>query len=147
MIERLFACPERRGVAIRRVVEVQPTFILEEHLRRLMPPDAQPMKDPGMIFNPRVRTLLVDSVGAIFKGPLDFEGMPDVHVVFWDKILVGRETMCRSIAQEFIEDASSRGVFTAIPKQSRATLAFAKRVGFKTVRESESLELLTLTVR
>lgn len=147
MIDSLFVCDERRGTRVRRVKEVTPSEAIEEWLRKMMPQDALPMKDPGMIFNPRVRTLLVDSVGALFKGPLDYEGLPDVHVVFWDKVLVGRELMCRSIAHRFSEDAGSRGVFTAIPKQSRATIAFARRVGFKTARESENIELLTLTLR
>ena len=147
MIEGLYVCDERRGTRLRRVKEVEPSQPVEEWLRKMMPKDALPMKDPGMIFNPKVRTLLVDSVGAIVQGPLDYEGMPDVHVVFWDLVLVGREAMCRSIAKRFIEDAGSYGVFTAIPRTSRATLAFAKRVGFKSVHESDHIELLTLTVR
>lgn len=126
------------------MVEVEPTLELEDYLRRRLPAHQTPIKDPTLIWSEGVRTFLVDSVGMMMKGPFAFDGLPDVHVGFWDKVLVGREAMARSLAARIASEAGVPGVFTAMPRGSRATLAFAKRVGFKQVQENNQIVVLTL---
>jgi hypothetical protein len=111
---------------------------------KLAPPIPSPLKDVRRIFSEGTRIFLVGDVGVLIKGALELEGMPDVHVGFWDRILAGREEMCYTVAAMVARDARVKGVWTAIPKASRATLAFAKRVGFKTTRETSDTELLVL---
>jgi hypothetical protein len=139
-----YLCPERRGPVIREVRETEPTFELEIYLRTKLKPVPGPLKDYVMIYDPMSRVFLVDDVGVLIKGPLDYEGLPDVHVGFWDRILAGREQMCYSVAEVVAADAGAPGVFTAIPKDSRATLAFAKRTGFQEICETPTVVVLTL---
>lgn len=147
MIDGMIGCPERRGIRIRRVMEVLPSKAIEEFLVHMIPPAVTPIKDPKRLYEPGVRVLLVDSVGVIIQGPFRVRGMPDVHVCFWDKILFGREKLCRSIAQRLADQADAPGVFTAIPESSRAILAFAKRVGFDVVDTCEGIVNLVLITR
>ena len=144
MLDLLFVCPERRGTRIRRVVEVEASIELEYYLRRKLPANHSPFKDVSTIWSDGVRVFLVDGVGMMMKGPFDYEGLPDAHIAFWDKVLVGREAMARSMAAKIAEGAGSKGVFTAMPKESRATLAFAKRIGFDIIRETDQVFVLTL---
>lgn len=78
-----------------------------------------------------VRIFLVDRVGILIQGPTRWEGLPDVHIIFWDKVLRGREEMCARMARLGAREAGVPGVWTAIPQSARATLAFARRVGFE----------------
>lgn len=133
-----FKCSERRGLYIRVVKEVQPTAQVIWDLMVKLSPISSPVKDLRMLQDPRVRILLVDEVGVLIKGPLtNYKGWPDVHIGFWDKILVGREEMCYIVGQRLAADAHANGLWTAIPKSARTTIAFAKRVGFTVVRESD----------
>lgn len=146
MIDGLINCPERRGARIRRVMEVLPSDPIEEYLVERIPPEASPMKDPIWLYKDGVRVLLVDSVGVIIQGPFRYNGMPDVHVCFWDKILVGREKLCISIARRLADEAQAQGVFTAIPEESRVILAFARRLGFKEFgRTNDAINLSLIT--
>lgn len=130
-----YRCPERRGLVGRTVTEVEPTLKLEEYLVANFG-HVVPFGKLERIYDARSRVFLVDDVGAMFKGPLEFDGLPEVHIAFWDRVLVGREEMCYDVARIVAEDDGALGVWTAIPKDSRATLAFAKRVGFEVVREA-----------
>jgi hypothetical protein len=140
----LFTCEERRGTRIRRVEEVRPSIELEEYLRHRLPRDRSPIKNLEMIWSVGVRIFLVDDIGVMLKGPLEYIGLPDVHIAFWDKILNGREAMCRSMAQKIAEESHARGVFTAISKTGRATIAFARRVGFRISHTGETSLVLTM---
>lgn len=144
MYSGLFVCEERRGTRIRKVAEVQATFQLELYLQERLPKVRSPIKDLGMIWSRGARMFLVDDVGLLFKGVLDFNGLPDVHVVFWDKIMRGRETMCRSVAQMVAEDAGAGGVFTLMPADARVVRAFAKRVGFEQVTEGRGVVVMMM---
>lgn len=142
-----FLCYERYGPVLRGVTEVSPSPMVEAYLRSKLLPYATPIKDLSHIYSKGARIFLVDDVGMMMKGTIDYNGMPDVHVGFWDKILRGRESMAREVALMVAEDAGSRGVWTAIPAEARATLAFAKRVGFETNKEINQLVLLSLITR
>jgi len=144
VIDQVFVCPERRGTRTRRVTEVKPSFEIEDYLAKRVPLGFSPMKNLSMIWSHGVRVFLVDDVGVMFKGPLEYEGLPDVHVVFWDRVLVGREAMCRHVAQQVAAVAATRGVCTAMPVEARAVLAFAKRIGFQEVYRGNSIVMLTL---
>lgn len=141
-----FICRERRGTAYRTVREVTATREVVWHLMEKLDPLTAPSKDLRLLDDPRIRILLIDDVGVIIQGPLlSWRGWPDVHIGFWDKILVGREEMCYVVGSILAEDAKVDGLWTAIPKEARATLAFAKRVGFEVTHESAGaygLELL-----
>lgn len=143
-LEMRFICEERRGTVIRQVKEVPGCEAVEWYLKHHMPAQNSPLKEVDMIYDPLARTFLVDRVGAMFKGVLDYEGLPDVHVVFWDKILWGREQLCRAVARRVASEDGAPGVCTAMPLTSRITLAFAKRIGFKVVYEGSSIVMLTL---
>lgn len=107
------------------------------------------MKDIAHIYSPGARLFLVDDVGLMLKGCFQSGGLYDVHIGFWDLVLRGRELMCRAMARRVAEDAGARGVWTAIPIEARATLAFAKRVGFieqSQSSQSGSVSVLTLLV-
>lgn len=127
----MFGCNERRGDKLRRVQEVIPSEPLIGYLRRELEDTPAALEGIERLLIPGARVFLVDTVGAIFVGTQYINGMPDMHVAFWDKVLNGREHMCRNMAKMIAYDARSAGVWTAIPRESRATLAFAQRVGFK----------------
>lgn len=148
MFERMFACHERRGSVMRRVVEVEPSALVEKYLSDRLPQKANqsPIKDLSHIYSRGARTFLVDDVGVMLKGIVNYSGMCDVHIGFWDCILNGRESMCRDMAAEVAEAAGLPGVWTAIPLSARATLAFAKRVGFVEQGQSDSVSILTLLI-
>lgn len=74
----------------------------------------------------------VDDVGLVAVGPMRTDFMADVHITFWDKRLRGREDLCRRVAEWVIAGFGLQSVFTAIPVSAKATIAFAKRVGFHT---------------
>lgn len=118
------ACQEKHGLRLRRVSEVAGTRAVHSYLTA----QAFGLEDQASKCR---RIFLVDDVGVIFQGPLSWRGNPDVHVMFWDKVLRGREDLARVMAIEIATQAGARGVFTAIPKSGRATIAFAQRVGFK----------------
>lgn len=142
--ERLYYCGPPDD-AIRKVTEVQPSMELEAYLRSELPPDDNtPIKDIGMIWHEDVRIWLVDSVGLLLKGFLEHEGLIDVHVAFWDKRLRGREAMCRAMAQNAARESGYHGVWTAIPMKARATIAFAKRIGFRQERVTNGIVIFTL---
>jgi hypothetical protein len=79
------------------------------------------------------RLYQVDDVGLMGVGPTLYRGMPDVHITFWDKRLRGREGLCRAVAYMVMGELEVPGLYTPIPATARATLAFAKRVGFRVV--------------
>lgn len=144
MLELDYLCNEKRGPVIRKVLEVEASLMVEEYLRIHLPPQQTPLKDVTFIYSKGARVFLVDDVGVMLKGTIEYNGMPDVHVGFWDKILRGREAMAREVALIVAEDAGAHGVWTAVPETSHATLAFAKRVGFKEHQSTAGVVLLTL---
>lgn len=147
MYEGDHICVERRGIAVRRVKEVEPSPLIESYLRlRLPPAPDSPMKDPSLIYARGSRTFLVDDVGMLHKGVLELDGYQDVHIAFWDRILVGRERLCRSMAELVASEAGRAGVWTAIPDDARATVAFAKRVGFVEYSKAETIVVLVCLV-
>ena len=75
--------------------------------------------------------LLVDNVGLLAFGTTIIEGHIDVHVTFWDRILRGREQLAREAIDWAMTSSGALGVYTGIPSSSKATIAFAKRVGFQ----------------
>lgn len=131
-----FKCPERRGLIRREVREVEPSKYLEAYLADHLADIPTPVKDLRRLYQPDTRIILVDEVGVLIKGNLLYNGMPDVHVGFWDRVLAGREEMCYTVAEAMADDAGSPGVWTAIPESARATLAFARRVGFQPFRQA-----------
>lgn len=72
----------------------------------------------------------VDDVGVIYAAPLGRTGA-HVHITFWDKRLRGREQLCRELAARVVSACGYDTLWTAIPRASKAVLAFAKRIGFR----------------
>ena len=71
----------------------------------------------------------VDDVGIIAVLPVGPHAA-HVHITFWDKRLRGREGLCRSFARYILASLGLDTLWTGLPGSARATLAFAKRVGF-----------------
>lgn len=72
----------------------------------------------------------VDDVGLIFA-VFDRPSRASVHIVFWDRRLRGREVLCRGLADYIIHKWELDYLCTTIPRTSRPTLAFARRIGFE----------------
>jgi hypothetical protein len=102
--------------------------IIDLH-RRLAKPEP-PLEEIASFCQPQRTTWLVDDVGLVFADR-DLPWRASVHIVFWDGRLRGRETLCRGLADYAIHRWDLSYICTNIPKTSRATLAFAKRVGFE----------------
>jgi len=146
MPDRVFACQERDGLYIRHVNEVEPSDALRKYLEERLPPAASPIKNLDHIYSKGMRIFLVDDVGVLIKGVIEYDDMVDVHVGFWDKRLRGREAMCRTVAVQLAREESYRGVWTALPHEARATIAFAKRVGFLEIRKTRSVVVMAMLV-
>lgn len=95
-----------------------------------------PWQTLGLLYEPNRIYWVVDDVGLIFA-IFDTDHSANVHITFWDRRLRGREGLCRALAQLVLDRPGMCYLHTAIPKTSRATLAFAKRVGFEQVMEDE----------
>lgn len=133
------SCPERRGTrerTVRRVdLAVHDVLFIQNKLRglpsmfSLVPmTDAKPIWraiDAGWDF------LAVDDVGLLGIGRTYHNALIDVHISFWDQVLRGREQLCRQAAEYARQLREAEGVYTAIPVSAKATIAFAKRVGFE----------------
>lgn len=135
MFELAVLCVEKHGTHSRIVTEVGHSRAVHSYVVSFAP------ELKGQVEKFR-RIFLVDDVGVLAQGPLMMHGFPDVHIHFWDKILRGRESMCLLMLEVVATDAGARGVFTAIPKASRVTLAFAKRLGFEQVLEDDRAVVL-----
>jgi hypothetical protein len=136
MTEMLFSCPEPGGVRIRRVRpmrqdpdELATVLRKVQEVRNLFG-EMDCFKAIDNLSDPTKVYLLVDSVGILCVAPDGFGGA-HVHITFWDRRLRGREGLCRGVAREIMSAMNLAHLWTAIPRASRAVLAFAKRVGFK----------------
>lgn len=72
----------------------------------------------------------VDDVGILAVLPVGPHAA-HVHITFWDKRLRGREELCRRFGLHVMETYGFDTIWTGMPASARATLAFAKRVGFR----------------
>lgn len=96
----------------------------------------------GIFIDQRNTFFEVDDVGIIAVLPFGGDIMGcHVHITFWDRILRGREGLCRTLA-EWVTELRREPLFTAIPDQDRVVLAFAKRVGFTVWREADNVVTL-----
>lgn len=95
------------------------------------------------LLNPAHHFWLVDDVGLLCVASYE-PGMGHAHITFWDCILRGREELVRSMARQSMRDMKLSLLYTAIPAASRATLAFAKRIGFKISSIVDGNVLLTM---
>lgn len=146
MLDEFYPCFERRGAFARRVLEVEPNESIARLIAVRLPEGCRPVERVENLLLPGTRVFLVDAVGVLIGGVQYLDGKPDVHVGFWDKVLFGREAMCRAVAAIVAHDDDCDGVWTAVPDTSRATLAFAKRVGFterSTIGRNVVLTLVT----
>lgn len=89
---------------------------------------------------------LIDDVGTVVIRPCrGYDG--EAHVTFWDRRMRGREALCRQIGQDFLlqRGLSICSLFTAVPVDRRAVIAFSKRVGFQTVAVANGVEAMEYT--
>lgn len=83
-----------------------------------------------MLLDPKNKFFEVDNVGLIAVLTTDgWTNLAHVHITFWDQRLRGREGLCRSLA-EWVTRFTDKVLFTQIPEDRRALVAFATRVGF-----------------
>lgn len=133
-IQASILCQEKRaGLVLRLVQEVEPSEAIAFYLRSSvegLKMTSRPFMDEKALLRRGTRIFLVDNVGALIVGVSFRNHMPDVHIVFWDKVLRGREDLCRVMAALVADQLAVAGVWTAIPEIARATLAFADRIGF-----------------
>ena len=116
--------------------------ILDLH-RALKAPEP-PLETVAVYRQPERISWLVDDVGLIFA-VFDRLTRASVHICFWDRRLRGREVLCRGLADWLIHKFRLDYLCTAIPRTSRATLAFAERIGFERVTEIDGIVHLVYT--
>jgi hypothetical protein len=148
-------CRERRGNRLRTVVPMAkneviydwlyekiakiPNFVLDQ------PGDVTREDMDWWLSQPEVEAFLVDDVGIVVVMHNFIARTAHVHITFWDRILVGREELCRELSRRVFAWYTLLNMYTVIPESSRAVMAFAHRVGFRTVmKKGESLVLVLL---
>ena len=137
----LFKCQERRGLFLREVIETHWSRKLQSYLEYRLAGLPEIVQNLTLVQHPDSRIFLVDDVGFLLKGPLWYLDMPDVHCVFWDRVLRGRESMCRDMCK-LVSDKG--GVWTASPVGSRIALEFARRIGFRATEFRQEVVVLTM---
>jgi hypothetical protein len=147
----LVSCFEPDGEKLRRVHPMMRSP--EEIAMILRATDGVPSMFSGQgcfhsmdeLFDEEKIFLLVDKVGLICFVP-DLDNGAHVHITFWDKRLRGRELLCKAVAREMMLLRRFDKLWTIIPRTSRPTLAFTKRLGFKEVEfPRKDLAFLQLT--
>lgn len=86
----------------------------------------------------------VDNVGLIAVLHMEGYQLLHVHVTFWDGRLRGREGLCRALSI-FVENMTEKFLFTQIPAEYRALIAFAKRVGYVAQHDVGSSRTMVFT--
>lgn len=95
------------------------------------------------LYNPNRLFWLVDDVGIVCLGVDEqYAGTGHPHFTFWDKRLRGREEMCRWLCGWGMDAFGLEMLWTIVPRERRATLAFAKRVGLVPFKEDDNLVAL-----
>lgn len=83
------------------------------------------------LLNPQNKFFQVDDVGLLAVIPsFEWPELLHVHITFWDGRLRGREGLCKSLAA-MVSQLTGKFLFTQIPEDRQALLAFAYRVGFQ----------------
>lgn len=116
---------------------VTETYLKQLHLHKELGKPLPPWQTLGFFYEPNRIYWLVDDVGLIFA-VFDTEHSANVHITFWDRRLRGREGLCRGLARMVLDRPGMCYLHTAIPEGSRATLAFAKRIGFEPILKDEA---------
>lgn len=132
-------CKERSGEIIRRARYLRDHLddaVYVYHRLRGLPSmfSATPLESLQPIrkaFEQGWQILAIDDVGLVAVGTDMVEEYIDVHITFWDRVLRGREDLARVAIGWALDVTEAQGVYTAIPSSSKATIAFAKRVGFE----------------
>lgn len=117
-------------------VKVTEVFLRQLLLHKELGKPLPPWQTLGLFYEANRLYWLVDDVGLIFA-IFDSDHSAGVHITFWDRRLRGREYLCRSLAELVLERPGMCYLHTSIPETSRATLAFAKRIGFEPVMTGE----------
>lgn len=106
-------------------------------------PNFLPKTNPyTALLDPRNLFFEVDNVGLIAALSMpDFPKLFHVHITFWDGRLRGREELCRTVGT-WITLLTDRMLFTQIPIDRKALLAFALRVGFVPSADTGSVRTL-----
>lgn len=131
MFEHL--CKEKDGAVWRGVRLVQPSIDWANSMIEKMHdvPNFLSKSNPYTeLFDHRNLFFQVDEVGliAVINLP-QYDRLRHVHVTFWDGRLRGREGLCKTLAT-WVVNLSNVILFTQIPEDRKALLAFAERVGF-----------------
>lgn len=143
-------CKERGGPVVREVVRIwEPN-----ELRRLIP---SMLKVPSFLQGmsvPEIDSLItardaavyrVDDVGVLAVLEIEEGLAAHAHITFWDGRMRGREGLCRTLARCTMRFYSLKALFTAVPCESAAVIAFARRVGFKMLGSANGVTLLQLS--
>ncbi len=146
MFEHL--CKEKTGHVWRAVWVVRPSVqwamgVVEElqKVENFLPKD-NPFE---MLLNPANKFFQVDSVGMIAVVPApDWPQLLHVHITFWDGRLRGREGLCRSLAS-WVCSFTGKVLYTQVPEDRKALLAFARRAGFQSEAKVGSSDILIFT--
>jgi len=139
-------CEERTGRILRTVLEMEkdealiwwifdrirgiPNFITHD-------PSKFTFESMLWCFLPTIKLYLIDDVGTALLQKHS-KTVADIHITFWDKVLRGREQLCIAALRQITGEEHLSSLSTSIPLTSRATLAFAKRLGFKSISQPDS---------
>lgn len=139
-------CVEKKATVWRHIyfMPLTPAKIMEVvDLMQLVPNFLSEIENPYQIFlDPENTFLLIDDVGLVAIMPLA-EHL-HCHITFWDSRLRGREGLCRKLAM-FVTGLTKKELITAVPKDRRVLLAFAKRAGFTETFHNEESVFLRFT--
>lgn len=129
-------CPEKGGVVRRTVVDMPRDLRLWLEVTKLMEQvpnflSKSYRKNTEIFMDSRNRFFLIDDVGV--AAVLLEKSLPlaHVHITFWDRRLRGREELCKRLCDYVMFYMELDQLHTAIPQDSTAVLAFAKRIGFR----------------
>lgn len=143
----MVTCDEKEGVKVREVkpLDRSPTHLLEVYAKLRGVRSCFSGSEGEFLTNPEIVIVEVDNVGIVAMDGLDrVENGGRVHVTFWDGRLRGREHLCRRIAEMWMDEYKLYYLYTDIPKEYRAVIAFCKRVGFLPFNEDEKFVSLVL---
>jgi len=93
---------------------------------------------------PDAVAFLVDKIGILVVNGILPGKYGVAHITFWDRVLEGREQLCREVAQFVMACAGLQFLLTTIPQNRQRLLEFARSVGFVPVEFTESLVVLAL---
>lgn len=137
-------CRERDGNFMREIIPLQRSPRVIAHVMECMSrvPNFLTKVNPEGVFKNQYNSFYtVDDVGIIAVVNPNLASA-HAHITFWDRVLHGREQLCTKVAIMHLEATRLRALWTVIPEDRDIVIAFAERVGFRTLSHSDGHRVL-----